>query len=63
MQNNRKHRPGRILRIAYPIAKYAAVLLIPLNLYRLPRQTWLLPGISGILKTVKGTSGSRNGKT
>ena len=47
MQNNRKHRPGRILRIAYPIAKYAAVLLIPLNLYRLPRQTWLLPGISG----------------
>ena len=47
MQNSRKRRPGRILRITYPIAKYAAILLISLNLYRLPREAWLLPGVTG----------------
>ena len=44
MQISHKRRPGRILRALYPTAKYAAVLLIPLSLYRLPRQAWLLPG-------------------
>ena len=47
MQNSRKRRTGRILRVAYPVAKYAAVLLISLNLYRLPSRAWLLPGVTG----------------
>ena len=47
MQISHKRRPGRILRALYPTAKYAAVLLIPLSLYRLPRQAWLLPGVTG----------------
>lgn len=47
MQTSRKRRPGRILIRTYPVAKYLAVLLIPLSLYRLPRQTWLLPGVTG----------------
>ena len=47
MQHSRKRRPGRILVLAYPVAKYLAFLLIPLSLYRLPPQTWLLPDITG----------------
>ena len=35
------------LRWAYPVAKYAAVLLIALNLHRLPAQVALLPGAAG----------------
>jgi len=40
----RRRQPGRILLCAYPFAKYLAVLLISLNLQRLPAQTWLFPG-------------------
>ena len=47
MQRSRKRRPGRILIRTYPVAKYLAILLIPLSLYRLPPETWLLPGVTG----------------
>ncbi len=47
MQRSSKRRPGRILIRTYPVAKYLAMLLIPLSLYRLSPVTWLLPGITG----------------
>ena len=47
MQKSGKRRPGRILLRTYPVAKYLAVLLIPLSLHRLMPVTWLLPGVSG----------------
>ena len=36
-----------VLYWAYPVAKYAAVLFVSLNLHRLPRQVELLQGITG----------------
>ena len=40
----RKRQPGLVLIRTFPVAKYLAVLLISLNLRRLPRHTWLFPG-------------------
>lgn len=41
---HRKRQPGLVLIRTFPVAKYLAVLLISLNLQRLPSNTWLFPG-------------------
>ena len=51
----RKRRPaGQILRRAFPIARYLAVLLISLNVQQLPAETWLLPGVNGSRRWLMG---------
>ncbi len=47
MRYGKKRVPGAILLRTFPVAKYLAVLLLSLDLWRLPESTWLLPGLFG----------------
>ena len=51
---HRKKQAGQTLRRAFPIARYLAVLLISLNILRLPANTWLLPEITGSRRFLMG---------
>ena len=46
MQRSKKHKPGAVLLGTFPVAKYLGLLLISLNIGQLPRQTWILPGMT-----------------
>ena len=46
VQRSKKHKPGAVLLGTFPVAKYLGLLLISLNIGQLPRQTWILPGIT-----------------
>ena len=43
MRRKTERSMGRVLRKTYAVAKYAAALLVALNLCRLPETAWLLP--------------------
>ena len=46
VQRSKKHKPGAVLLGTFPVAKYLGLLLISLNIGQLPRQTWILPGMT-----------------
>ncbi len=47
MRYGKKRVPGTILLRTFPVAKYLAVLLLSLSLWRLPENTWFFPEVFG----------------